>query len=170
MRVRLLLFVALIGLNTRLASVTNADNWPTLRGPAGTGVAADAKYPVEFGKQQHLLWAATMPSHAGSTPIVWNDRVFMTVAQPGATEDDPGNNLARCLDLNGKELWTTELGKQQPGKHKKASGCNSSPVTDGKRQLVYFNSGDIDGVELGGKVLWRITLKEKVGEDTLRWD
>jgi outer membrane protein assembly factor BamB len=52
----------------------------------------------------------------------------------------------------------------------KASGSNSSPVTDGKSIFVYFKSGDFASVSPSGEVLWSLNIQEKYGEDTLWWD
>jgi outer membrane protein assembly factor BamB len=76
-----------------------------------------------------------------------------------------------CLDRNGKEVWQRELGKEKPGKHKKATGCNPSPVTDGKHVWVYYKSGDLAALSLAdGTVVWQTNLQEKFGDDTLWWD
>ena len=60
---------------------------------------------------------------------------------------------------------------QGPGKHKKATGCNSSPVTDGDHVWVYFKSGELACLSLtDGAIVWRTNLQEQFGEDTLWWD
>ncbi|MCA9151053.1 MAG: PQQ-binding-like beta-propeller repeat protein [Planctomycetales bacterium] len=169
---RFCLFCCLAGwfLVTLNALNAQGDNWPTWRGPTDNGFAADARYPIEFDKQHHQLWSAAMPAHAGSTPVVWGDRIFVTAVFPGPSDEVPGTNFARCLDMNGKELWTTKLGKERPGKHKKASGSNSSPVTDGKHVFVYFKSGEFACLDFDGQVVWQTNLQERFGEDTLWWD
>ena len=60
--------------------------------------------------------------------------------------------------------------KENPGKHRNGSGCNASPVTDGKAVFVYFKSGAFAAVELDGKVRWKTDLVERFGKDTLFWD
>jgi hypothetical protein len=57
------------------------------------------------------------------------------------------------------------------GKHKKATGANSSPVTDGECVWVYFKSGELACLDLAtGAERWRVNLQERFGEDTLWWD
>ena len=137
-------------------------------GPIGaartpTGWPAGADYPIEWNAQQNILWQIDLPAHAGSTPIVWGEQIFVTVA-------DDGKNLARCYDWQGKLQWQTEVGTERPGKHKKASGCNSSPITDGQHVYVYFKSGDLACLDLQGEIIWRTNLQKEFAEDTLWWD
>ncbi len=104
-----------------------------------------------------------MPAQAGSTPIVWEDQIILTAAVNG-------KNVAQSYNWDGKLRWQTEIGKERPGKHKKASGCNSSPIIDGQHVYVYFKSGDLACLDSQGSIVWRTNLQEEFGEDTLWWD
>ena len=75
-----------------------------------------------------------------------------------------------ALDFQGMERWRAKIGTERQGKHKKASGCNSSCVTDGTSVFAYFKSGDLACIDLSGKSLWKTNLQEKFGADTLWWD
>jgi outer membrane protein assembly factor BamB len=111
-----------------------------------------------------VLWRVKLPGLGASTPAVWGDRVVVTCAVDG-------KDAAICLDRNGKELWRRELGEVKPGKHKKATGCNSSPVTDGTHVWVYYKSGELACLNLAdGGVVWKTNLQQRFGEDTLWWD
>jgi len=141
-----------------------ADNWPNWRGPAVDGVAAGSGYVSSWSPTEHVLWRVKLPGLGASTPAVWGDRVVVTCAVDG-------KDAVLCLDRSGKEVWQRELGKEKPGKHKKATGCNPSPVTDGKHAWVYYKSGDLAALDLAdGTVVWQTNLQEKFGDDTLWWD
>ena len=141
-----------------------ADNWPNWRGPAVDGVAAGTGYVSSWSPTEHVLWRVKLPGLGASTPAVWGDRVVVTCAVDG-------KDAVLCLDRSGKEVWQRELGKEKPGKHKKATGCNPSPVTDGKHVWVYYKSGDLAALNLAdGTVVWQTNLQEKFGDDTLWWD
>ena len=140
-----------------------AENWPTWRGPQGTGIAAAGTFPVRWSRDQHVAWKKPIPGKGTSTPTVWGGRVFLT-------GQETGQNLAICLDLSGRTLWRTSIGEHRPGKHRKASGSNPSSVVDGEYVFVYFKSGDLACLDLDGKVLWQKNLQEMFGEDTLWWD
>jgi outer membrane protein assembly factor BamB len=141
-----------------------ADNWPSWRGPALDGTAAGRGYVSSWSPATHVLWRVKLPGLGASTPAVWGDRVVVTCAVDG-------KDAAICLDRNGKELWRRELGEVKPGKHKKATGCNSSPVTDGTHVWVYYKSGELACLNLAdGGVVWKTNLQQRFGEDTLWWD
>jgi outer membrane protein assembly factor BamB len=147
----------------------HADNWPNWRGPQANGVAAAGDYPIEWSvgtdgsAGKNVLWSIDMPGQAGSTPIVWEDKFFITC-------NEDGKNLARCYNWQGQLQWQTAVGDERPGKHRKASGCNSSPVTDGKYVYVYFKSGDLACLDMQGQVVWKTNLQKQFAEDTLWWD
>jgi len=141
-----------------------ADNWPSWRGPALDGVAAGRGYVSSWSPTEHVLWRVKLPGLGASTPAVWGDRVVVTCAIDG-------KDAAICFDRDGKEVWRRELGEVKPGKHKKATGCNSSPVTDGTHVWVYFKSGELAALKLAdGAVVWKTNLQKQFGEDTLWWD
>ncbi len=55
-----------------------AQNWPSFRGPAASGVADNQKLPISWdsAKGTHILWKTHIPGLAHSSPIVWADQVF----------------------------------------------------------------------------------------------
>ena len=80
------------------------------------------------------------------------------------------NDALLCYDSHGSEKCRAVFSKEDPGKHRNGSGCNASPVTDGKAVFVYFKSGTFAAVDLDGKVRWKTDLVERFGKDTLFWD
>lgn len=143
------------------ASLAQGDNWPNWRGPQLNGVAT-GEFPTEWSGDKNLKWKIELPS-GGSTPIVWDGRVYVTCGKEG-------KNVLVALDMDGKSLWEARIGAERPGKHQKATGANPSAVTDGEVIAAYFKSGDIAGVDTSGKVLWEKNLQKEYGEDTLWWD
>jgi outer membrane protein assembly factor BamB len=79
-------------------------------------------------------------------------------------------NVVLAVDQNGKIAWQQKIGKEKPGKHAKASGANSSAVTDGKRIFAYFKSGDLACLDDAGQILWATNIQSRYGEDSLWWD
>ena len=146
-----------------IAAPVWAGNWANWRGPNYNGVAEGTGYPTQWDTTRNVAWKVELPGRGSSTPIVWNDRIFLTCGIDG-------KNFVLTYDLNGKEIWRIEVGNERRGKHKKASGANSSCVTDGKFVFAYFKSGNLACLDLGGKSIWHVNLQEKYGEDTLWWD
>ncbi len=134
--------------------------WPGWRGPHSNGVADDATYASDVGKEQ---WRVPLAGKGGSTPAIWGDRIFLTTVQGN-------NNVVICLDLAGETLWSEKFGTQESGKHRKGSSCNPSPTTDGKYVFAYFKSGDFACLTVDGKVQWKTNVQEEHGEDSLWWD
>jgi outer membrane protein assembly factor BamB len=153
-----------VGLMMATTVTAVADNWPNWRGPALDGAAAGGGYVSEWGPAKHVLWRVTLPGLGASTPAVWGERLVVT-----CTIDD--KDAVICLDRGGKEFWRKTLGEARAGKHKKATGANSSPVTDGELVWVYFKSGELACLDLTtGAERWRTNLQQRFGEDTLWWD
>jgi len=63
--------------------ISQADNWPGWRGPTGMGYTAEKDLPLTWnGKTgENLLWKAPLGGIGNSSPIVWGDRVFVTVSR-----------------------------------------------------------------------------------------
>ncbi|MDG2468587.1 MAG: PQQ-binding-like beta-propeller repeat protein [Pirellulaceae bacterium] len=140
-----------------------ADNWPNWRGPNSNGVAQGKSFPTSWSTDKNIHWRVELPAFGSSTPAVWGDKVFITSPKKGS-------NVVLCLNLEGKMLWESEVGKTINGKHKMGSGSNPSPVTDGKHVFVYYKSGDFGCLDFDGKLVWKTNLQSKFGDDTLWWD
>ncbi len=145
-----------------LSGFLNAGNWPSWRGEGSNGAVSGEQPPIDLAGK--LLWKTELPGRGCSTPIIWNDKLFVT-----SPIDEKDGLLA--LDANGKELWRKSFGAGTPGRGQRVgSSTNSSPITDGKIVVAYFKSGTVACVDLDGKPLWQINLQEKYGEDKLWWD
>ena len=145
---------------------TSGGNWPGWRGPHGTGVADGTGYPVKWSTSENLLWRIKLLGPGGSTPIVIDGRICLTL-------NAEGENRLVCFDMDGKQQWQRSLGSEVLGKHKKATGSNPSPLTDGERVFAYFKSGDLGCFSLDGELLWQVNLQQEFGaitEETLWWD
>ena len=151
------------GLFALMVLDVHADNWPNWHGPHFNGKAEGKGYPTEWSESKNLAWKVALPGRGSSTPIVWDDHVFLTCGVDG-------KNTVLDYTLDGKERWRKIVGTERPGKHKKASGANSSCVTDGQLVFAYFKSGDVSCLDFLGKPVWNVNLQEKYGEDTLWWD
>src|SRR5262245_11053098 len=114
-----------------------AENWPQWRGPMGAGISKETGMPVSWSEPENVIWKLPMPGMAGSTPIVWGERIFLT------SEADKGLMLL-CVSTDGKELWTKPLSTSR-GRHARGDeGCaaSASPCTDGKHVYSFVGTGD----------------------------
>lgn len=157
-------------------------NWHQWRGPEATGVAPTGDPPIEWDDAKNLKWKVEIPGHGKSTPIIWDDRVFLiTAVNTGKVvegvpkpEDQPmrtfgikfPNTLFRfvvlCLDrVTGKTLWEQTAVEELPheGHHGDNSHASASPTTDGKFLYVSFGSRGVYCFDLDGQLQW----KKKIG-------
>jgi outer membrane protein assembly factor BamB len=144
-------------------SAAAADNWPQWRGPGANGVAPAGDHPTEFSPERNAAWKVDLPGKGSSTPIVWDDAIFVTCGIDG-------QDGLLCYDLDGRERWRRLLGPEMPGKHAHGSGSNPSPATDGQHVVVYYKSGTVACFDLEGRELWRLNLRERYGEINMWWD
>ncbi len=76
-----------------------ADSWPQWRGPSLDGVSTETGLPHRWSPTENVAWKLPLPAFSGSTPIIWDDLVFLNVALQRAT---------------GKiELWAVDRNKQR---------------------------------------------------------
>lgn len=141
-------------------STVSAENWPSWRGPTQNGISNETGIPTKFAGEENLnvAWKTPLPGPAGATPIVWNDRIFLTAP----TEDDL---LLMCFDLTGKELWRTVVGKgNSVARGDEGNSCSPSPVTDGKHVWSFMGTGDFGCYDFEGKKIWNFNLQDRYGK------
>lgn len=153
------LLAVLSGFSARAADVPD---WRSWRGPLDTGSVEQGNFPVAFGADK-WQWRAELPGRGCSTPIVLEEKIYLT-------SPADGKDAVLCFDLTGRKLWQTVFAEEKPGKHRNGSGSNASPVTDGAAVFVYFKSGTLAAVERDGRIRWQTNLVERFGPDTLFWD
>lgn len=180
MRIRLVLATVVLGFGviSLQASVTDERNWAQWRGPAMTGVSKTAKPPVQWGEGKNVKWKVEIPGRGSSSPIVWNDRVYLLTAVPvgiaGAAQHEPRGALPQrgvhqykvmAFDRKtGKVAWEHVARQEEP--HEPAHGDNgtwasSSAVTDGTHLFAYFESRGLYAYDLTGKQIWNVDFGDK---------
>ncbi|MDH4202799.1 MAG: PQQ-binding-like beta-propeller repeat protein [Phycisphaerae bacterium] len=139
-------------------------HWPNWRGPNDNGSIHSGQYPVQWDLESgKIIWKSDIPGKGYSIPVVWDKRIYLTTG----TED---LDTVLAFDWSGKQVWKQQLGPEVAGKHKNASGSNSSAVTDGKAVFVFFKSGNFAAIDLDGSIRWQMNLFERFGKDERFWD
>jgi outer membrane protein assembly factor BamB len=153
----------MIALLALLCSMAHAENWPQWRGPANNGVSKETNLPAEWSDNQHIVWKLDMPGAAGSTPIVWGDRIFLT-------SEDGDDLVLLCLSTAGKEIWKRKVseGKRQYMRDE-ANNASPSPSTDGKHVWTYFGTGDLACYDFEGKEVWKFNVQDRYGKFKIQW-
>lgn len=132
-----------------LASDVKAEDWQQFRGPRSSGLSrSNRSLPVELSKSSLIVWKTpTAPGH--SSPVVSQDRIFMTGAE--------GEKLFTfALDrATGKKLWQVEAPHDKLEEiHKTGSYAQSSPATDGEIVVSFFGSSGLFAYDKNGVPLW----------------
>src|SRR5437868_12342429 len=89
--------------------------WPRFRGPNGTGISGDRDVPVQWTGKDNLLWQTKIPGAGNSSPIVWEDRVFLE----SASADGKDRSLLCLTARDGKIVWSHAVPGAQAKKHPK---------------------------------------------------
>ena len=142
----------------------------------GTGEAAKtADPPIRWSETENIKWKAPIRGLGHSTPVVWDDHVFLTSAEPFGKAFDPiadgrpgsHNNLkvsqrhrylVSAIDRqSGKVLWEKTVHENVPheGGHESSSLAAASLVTNGKHVFAYFGSHGLFCLDFSGEVVWK---------------
>lgn len=141
-----LLTVILVSMNS-----LHAENWPQFRGPTHPGRSAETGLPLNWSATNNVLWITPIPGESWSSPIVWNDRVFLTTAT------DSGQTCrVLSLDVNsGKILWDQVVFQQSPRrKESRNTYATPTPATDGERVYACFGDGSFAALNFAGDIVW----------------
>ena len=161
------------------ALAQSAKVWPSFRGASAAGVADGQNLPEKWDVTtgENIRWKAAIPGLAHSSPIVWNDRVFVTSAvsaradatfKPGlygegtASEDRSIHKwIVLALDARtGRTVWqkVAHEGEPREKRHIKSTYASASPVTDGRIVVAFFGSQGLHAFSFDGKPLWKKDL------------
>lgn len=139
------------------AAAVPAENWPQWRGPRLNGVSAEKNLPIRWSVEDNVTWRLAMPGWSGSTPIIWEDRIFLNVAD--------GSDLSLwCVNrTKGDILWKRHIGSGNV-KMQKQNMSSPSPVTDGRSVYVMTGTGILKGFDVQGKELWARDIQKDYGQ------
>lgn len=138
--------LALNSICTHLA----AEEWGQWRGPRGDGISSTKGLPTSWSIDKNVAWKTPLPEAGNSTPVVWQDRIFVTQASTTT-------RMLMCFSLKtGELLWKTAVDWAMPDPtHGTNPFCSSSPVTDGERVIVWHGSAGLFCYDMQGNELWK---------------
>lgn len=130
-------------------------DWPQFRGPNSDGHAADPASALEWSDTKNVVWKAGVPGLGWSSPVVVNERVFLTTAVAR------GEGLSlRVLAYDagtGRIAWDREVRavEKAPPIHAKNSHASPTPIVH--NGAVYAHFGTLGMAKLAaadGSILW----------------
>jgi len=160
-----------------------ADNWPQWRGPLQNGVAPSADPPTSWSETENVRWKTKIPGEGSSTPLVWDNLIFVQTAiptgkkieaVPAAASEPEGR---RPADATGEPPPKGPDGGPGPGK-----GPDGRPGEPGRGPGGGRRGGPGGGIKptevhqfvilcldrSTGKVLWQQTAREEVPHEGVR--
>jgi outer membrane protein assembly factor BamB len=140
---------------------------PQGRGRGGRGMEGRPLVPVKCDNivTKNIAWKLPLPAYSGSTPIIWGDTIFLSVATAANTGE--------------LELWAIDRGTQTVKWKRRLADSNHmerkqnmsspSPVTDGRHVWVMTGVGILKAFDFEGKELWARDIQADYGRFGLNW-
>lgn len=148
--------------------------WNQWRGPLGTGVAPQSKPPLEWSSTKNVRWKLELPGKGHSTPVIWDDVLFVTAAipvgpkltprmsgRPGEHDNSPIESKYQFVVIavdrrKGAIEWTKVVREEVPleAGHFTGSLASASPVTDGEFVFANFGGQGVYCLNFQGEVVW----------------
>ena len=70
-----------------VVSTLAQSNWPQFRGLGGGVIADTEAVPESWGPDENIAWKIDIPGRAWSSPIVWEEHVFVLTVMPASSQD-----------------------------------------------------------------------------------
>jgi outer membrane protein assembly factor BamB len=141
-----------------------AENWPHWRGPQFNGSTSETNLPAQWSRTEGIVWRAKLDGAAASTPIVWENHVFLS-----GLDAEKDTLQAICFDrTNGKILWKHNVAEGS-SQDDRSNFAAPSPVTDGELVHFFFSNGDLVCYDFGGERRWARNLQKDYGTFAFNW-
>ena len=181
MRPCLTALAGLLLLSASIASpgASGPTRWPSFRGVLASGIGDGAQLPAQWdlAAGTNIQWRTPLPGLAHSSPIVWDDLVFVTTAvstDPNATfrkglygagdaSPDRSEHQWQLIAIDratGKVRWTQTAyrGVPREKRHIKSTYANQTPATDGDTVVAFFGSQGLYAYDMKGALRWKQDL------------
>ena len=162
MLARSLLSLVFVGLTL----TARAADWLQWRGPNRDGLSAETGLLEEWpAGGPKLLWQQKDIGEGYSTPAVVGDRLYV-MGNRGMEDEFVA---ARSVG-DGREIWSTRVGKVGPNRGPQYPGARSTPTVDGELLYALGSDGDLVCLETeSGKLRWHKNLREDFAGQPGAW-
>ncbi len=165
------------------------EGWTRFRGNDGTASVRDANIPVKWDAKTNIKWKALLPGPGASSPIVLNQRVYLTCytgygekpVTDRKTSDEVAGNIADltrhliCFDrTTGNVIWQKPVdnkGVKNEDPYKSYityhGYATNTPITDGESVFAFFGKAGVIAFDLDGNQIWRRTFEGEPNK--MRW-
>jgi len=178
-----------------MKTFTTSRQWPSFRGTFARGWLDGANLPESWNTEtmENILWKVPVPGLGLSSPVIWDNTVFITTAtgESGEAgiktgiygEGEPVEEasvltwMILALDKNtGQVLWerVAHRGVPEVKRHPKSSHANPTVATDGTHVVAFFGSEGVYCYDFEGNLLWDrdfgVLMSSARGADWAEWE
>lgn len=137
-----------------------ATRWTGFRGGKDVNVSRAARLPLTWNDES-VTWRTTTPGFGQSSPVIWDDTVFLTSVEGAMKETihvtalglaDGAERWRRTFEAAEKFEWNDYVSKGAP-----------TPAVDAERLYAFFDSGDLMALTHDGETVWHRKLGAEYG-------
>lgn len=142
------------------------------------GALEGVDLPDTWSETENVAWKTPISGYGWSSPVVWEDKIFVTTVSSEGEEEAHKKGLyldgdrqdksevihhwrVVCLALgDGEVLWDREVAAGPPptARHLKNTYASETPIVDGERVYAYFGNVGVFALDLDGNKLWERSL------------
>jgi outer membrane protein assembly factor BamB len=131
-------------------------NFPFFRGQDSRGIAGGSGYPIEWdgATGKNIDWKIEIPKNGQSSPVIWDNKIFITGAQDKECE-------VFCINKKtGEILWIGSASNipgeptELPKVDRDAGLAASTVATNGKEVCSVFANGNLICFNMDGSRKW----------------
>ena len=156
--------------------------WPQWRGPDRNGVSDETGIPLQWSENENILWRLALEGKGHSSPVVWNDRIFLTTDIEGdiipeakepvhiragepykhpATLSADRRHTLKVIAVDafrGEIAWTRTVhdGSVFDNRHRMNTYATPTATADGQRVYTYFGSQGVFAFDFEGELVWKV--------------
>ncbi len=139
-----------------LTSVVQGHEWTRFRGPNGQGISQAQTIPVKW-TEQDFNWKVKLPAGGHSSPVIWEDKVFVTCENP-----ESAGGILLALDVSdGHTLWKKQYKLTAYSHHRDNSFAAATPVVNADHIYVLWQTSKetiLAAVDHSGHEIWQRTF------------
>ena len=150
------------------------DNWPCFRGPGGMGVSDAIGLPLRWDANNNIVWRTALPGPGASSPITFDDQIYLTCYTGYFVPGVPGGSLAQLKRHliavrrdTGEIVWDQDVPARLPEEEdiRDHGYAANTPAADAERVYAFFGKTGVFAFDHQGNQLWHAD----VGSKTSGW-
>jgi outer membrane protein assembly factor BamB len=157
--------ISALAVGLAFTTLTGGADWPQWRGPNRDGISKETGLLQEWPQGGPALrWKSDDIGTGYSSPAIVKGRVYVQTTK--------GNDeFTLALDeTNGKEVWSTAIGKVGQNRGPQYPGTRSTPTIDGDSIYCLASNGELVSLNAAdGKINWQKQLRDDFSGQPGNW-